>query len=136
MLAYAVLAWLLIGIGLVVTGGNIEAAVALVAPGEPDPLPGAAPRSSLSSPGCTCARTDGRAAEPLPAVPIAAVLAAIALAAEMLQSQLPTALPLGSVQLVIATVVATTMLIDWGLSRRRRPSRKTAPTAQSSGLNR
>jgi len=42
------------------------------------------------------------------------VLAAIALAAEMLQSQLQTALPLGSVHLVIATVVATTILIDWG----------------------
>jgi hypothetical protein len=42
------------------------------------------------------------------------VLAAIALAAEILQSQLQTALPLGSVQLVVATVVATSILIDWG----------------------
>ncbi len=41
-------------------------------------------------------------------------MAAIAIAAELLQTQLSTALPLGSVQIAIAAVVATTMLIDWG----------------------
>ena len=51
---------------------------------------------------------------PIPAAPIAGVLAAIAVAAELLQTQLSTALPLGSVQIVVAAVVATTMLIDWG----------------------
>jgi hypothetical protein len=41
-------------------------------------------------------------------------MAAIAIAAELLQTQLSTALPLGSVQMVVAAVVATTMLIDGG----------------------
>ena len=59
---------------------------------------------------------------PVPAAPIAVALATIALAAEMLQSQLQTALPLGSVHLVIATVVATTILMDWGfISGNERP---------------
>jgi hypothetical protein len=62
---------------------------------------------------------------PVPAMPIAAVLAAIALAAELLQSQLQTALPLGSVQVIIATVVATTILLDQGLRSGEEPE---APT--------
>ena len=114
LIAYSVLAWLLIGIGLLVSGGSIETAMAITAPGS------AIRQLALTAVVILIAWLYVRSTRlaglpsPIPAAPIAAVLAAIALAAEMLQSQLQTALPLGSVHLVIATVVATTILIDWG----------------------
>jgi preprotein translocase subunit SecY len=113
LLAYAVLAWLLIGIGLVISFGNVEGAMAVAAPGSLVRylvLP-----AVFALIAWLYVRSTLMAGQPNPvrAMPIAAVLAAIALAAELLQSQLQTALPLGSVQVVIATVVATRMLIDW-----------------------
>jgi hypothetical protein len=76
-------------------------------------------------------------ATPIPAAPIAAVLAAIALAGEMLATRLQTALPIGSVQLVVVAVVATMMLIEWGWTGGGgRPAAAAAEPDQSSGLNR
>jgi preprotein translocase subunit SecY len=115
-IAYALLAWLLMGIGLAISGGSIDVAAAAATPG------GAIRLVTLPAVIILIAwlyvrsyRLSGLPT-PIPAAPIAAVLAAIALAAEILQSQLQTALPLGSVQLVVATVVATSILIDWGFN--------------------
>jgi preprotein translocase subunit SecY len=133
LLAYAVLAWLLIGIGLVISFGNVEGAMAIAAPGSLVRyvvLPAVFAliawlyvRSTLMA---------GQP-NPVPAMPIAAGLAAIALAAELLQSQLQTALPLGSVQLVIAAVVATRMLIDWKVlgGDERPPAAASEPVSPS-----
>jgi preprotein translocase subunit SecY len=122
LIAYTVLAWLLMGVGLAVSGGNIEAATALIAPGS------AVRHLALAAVVFLIAwlyvRSNRLAGlpSPVPAAPIAVALATIALAAEMLTSRLDTALPLGSVQLVVAAVVATTILIDWGfISGRERP---------------
>jgi preprotein translocase subunit SecY len=129
LLAYAVLAWLLIGIGLVISFGSVEGATAIAAPGSLIRylvLPAVFAliawlyvRSTLMA---------GQP-NPVPAMPIAAVLAAIALAGELLQSQLQTALPLGNVQVVIATVVATTILLDQGLRRDEEPEATLSPRA-------
>jgi hypothetical protein len=116
LIAYAVLSWLLIGVGLAITGGKIDEAVFLISPGSPV--------RHLTLAGLVIliawlhVRSNGLAGLPVavPAAPIAVVLATIALAGEMLASpQLATALPLGSVYLVVVAVVATTMLLDWGL---------------------
>jgi preprotein translocase subunit SecY len=122
LIAYSVLAWLLIGLGLAISGGSIEQAVAITAPGN------AIRHLALATVVILIAWLYVRSIRlaglpsPVPAAPIAVVLAAIALAAEILQSQLQTALPLDSVQLVVATVVATTILTDWGfISRSERP---------------
>ena len=122
LIAYTVLAWLLIGIGLAISGGNIEAASAITAPGSAiRHLTLAAVVILITWLYVRSTRLAGLPS-PVPAAPIAVALATIALAAEMLQSQLQTALPLGSVQLVVATVVATTILMDWGfISGSERP---------------
>jgi preprotein translocase subunit SecY len=132
LIAYTLLAWVLVGIGMAVTGGNVDQAIAFMAPGGGVRYVALAAiiiltvwlyiRSNRSA-GLEC---------PVPAAPIAVVLAAIALAAEVLQSQLATALPLGAVHLVVAAVVATRILMSL-----RSPAGKAAEeAAQSSGLNR
>lgn len=115
LIAYTVLSWLLIGVGLAITGGKIEEAVFLISPGSPI--------RHLTLAGLVIliawlyVRSNILAGWPMavPAAPIAVMLATIALAGEMLTSPLlSTALPLGSVYLVVVAVVATTMLLDWG----------------------
>ncbi|MEO8420111.1 MAG: hypothetical protein ABI457_02855 [Hyphomicrobium sp.] len=127
LLSYAVLAWLLIGIGLVITLGSFENAMAMAAPGSPVRYLVLVPVVGLIT--WLYVRSTRMAGQPnpVPAMPIAGVLAAIALAAELLQSQLQTALPLGSVQVVIATVVATTILLDQGLRRDSEPDATLSP---------
>jgi preprotein translocase subunit SecY len=127
LLAYAVLAWLLIGFGLVISFGSVEGAMAIAAPGSLVRylvLP-----AVFALIAWLYVRSTLMAGEPspVPAMPIAAVLAAIALAGELLQSQLQTALPLGSVQVVIATVVATTILLDQGLRSDQEPNATLSP---------
>ena len=114
LIAYAVLAWLLIGIGLAISGGNLDAAAAAAAPGTAIRLVTLPAVVILIAWLYVRSYRLAGLPTPIPAAPIAAGLAAIALAAEMLQSQLETALPIGSVQLVVATVVATSILIDSG----------------------
>jgi hypothetical protein len=115
LLSYAVLTWVLIGIGLVVTGGSIEAAVAIITSGNLIRYLALAAVVILIAWLYVRSNREAGLPSPIPAAPIAAVMAAIAIAAELLQTQLSTALPLGSVQMVVAAVVATTMLIDWGV---------------------
>jgi preprotein translocase subunit SecY len=114
LLSYAVLTWVLIGIGLVISGGSIEGAVAVIAPGNPIRYVALVAVVILIAWLYVRSNQSAGLPSPIPAAPIAAVMAAIAIAAELLQTQLSTALPLGSVQIAIAAVVATTMLIDWG----------------------
>jgi preprotein translocase subunit SecY len=115
LLSYSVLTWVLIGVGLAVTGGSIEGAVALITAGNLVRYAVLAAVVVLIAWLYVRSIREAGLPSPIPAAPIAAVMVAIAIAAELLQTQLSTALPLGSVQIVVAAVVATTMLIDWGV---------------------
>ncbi len=115
LIAYTLLAWVLVGIGLAVTGGNIDQAIAFMAPGGGVRYVALVAIIVLTVWLYVRSNRIAGLACPVPAAPIAAALAAIALAAEVLQSQLATALPLGAVHTVVAAVVATTILTHWGL---------------------
>jgi hypothetical protein len=56
------------------------------------------------------------AVSPVPTATVAATLAAILLAGALLEQQLGILLPLGSVQLIIAAAVITSMIIEWGVA--------------------
>lgn len=114
LIAYALMAWLLVGLGLSLTGGDVDAAMNVVAPGSLARLMTLAVVVVLVT--WLYARAY-RASQPLslPAAPIAAAMAAIALAAEILTFRFATLLPLDSVQLVVVAVVATRMLLAWKL---------------------
>ena len=131
LIAYTLLAWVLFGIGMAVTGGDMDQAAAFLAPGSGVRYVALAAIIILT---VWLYVRSGRIAglpSPVPAAPIAAALVAIALAAELLQSQLQTALPLGAVHVVVAAVVATGILL------RLSPAGSDAEgAAQSSGLNR
>jgi hypothetical protein len=110
LIAYTVLAWVLFAIGLAVTG-NLDQAVGYLAPGTG--VRYAALVAIIILTVWLYVRS-GRIAglqSPVPAAPIAAALVAIAVAAEVLQSQLQTALPLGAVHVVVAAVAATGILL-------------------------
>jgi preprotein translocase subunit SecY len=71
------------------------------------------------------------AVSPVPTATVAATLAAILLAGTLLEQQLGILLPLGSVQLIIAATVVTSMIVDWGVSDPT-PQAKAGDPAQSS----
>jgi len=131
LITYTLLAWVLFGIGIAVTG-NLDQAAGYLAPGSGVRYVALAGIVILT---VWLYVRSGRIAglpSPVPAAPIAATLAAIALAAELLQSQLQTALPLGAVHVVVAAVVATGILLRWSSAA----GSDADDAAQSSGLNR
>ena len=127
LIAYTLLAWVLFGVGMAITGGSIDQAVALMAPGGSVRYVALAAIIILTVGLYVRSNRIAGLPSPVPAAPIAAALAAIALSAELLQSQLQTALPLGSVHVVIAAVVATTILLDQGLRSGNEPEATLSP---------
>jgi preprotein translocase subunit SecY len=127
LIAYTLLAWVLFGVGMAITGGSIDRAVALMAPGGSVRYVALAAIVILTVWLYVRSNRVAGLPSPVPAAPIAIALAAIALSAELLQSQLQTALPLGSVQVVIAAVVATTILLDQGLRSGNEPEATLSP---------
>ena len=126
LIAYTLLAWVLFGIGMAATG-NVDQAAAYLAPGTPIRYIVLAIIIALVAWRYVRSARLAGVTSPVPEAPIAAALAGIALAAEALQGPLQTALPLGAVHTVVATVVATTLLL--------RVSSAGDGAAQSSGLN-
>ena len=98
MIAYTLLAWVLFGVGMAISGGSIDQAVALMAPGGSVRYVALAAIVILTVWLYVRSNRIAGLPSPIPAAPIAVALAAIALAAEFLQSQLQIALPLSSVQ--------------------------------------
>jgi SecY len=131
LIAYTLLAWVLAGIGMAVTG-NVDQAAAYLAPGSAIRYVALAAILILTVWLYVRSARIAALPSPVPAAPIAGALAAIALTAEVLQSQLQTALPLGAVHVVVAAVVATGILLR--LSSAAGSDAEDA--AQSSGLNR
>ena len=110
LIAYTLLAWVLFGIGMAVTG-DLNQAAAYLAPGSGMRYVALVTIIILTVWFYVRSSRVAGLPSPVPAAPIAAALAAIALAAEVLQSQLQTALPLGAVHVVVAAVVATGILL-------------------------
>jgi len=131
LIAYTLLAWVLFGIGISVTG-NLDQAAAYLAPGTGVRYVALAAIIILTVWLYVRSGRIGGLPSPVPAAPIAAALAAIALAAELLQSQFQTALPLGAVHAVVAAVVATGILLRFSSAA----GSDADDVAQSSGLNR
>ncbi len=133
--AYTVLSWLLLGVGVLIAF-SVEGAATFMAPGSLVRYLLLVATVLLVT--WLYVRSFARAGKPspVPAAAIGSTLAAIALASEMLQAQWSVALPLGSVQLVAATVVATTMLIDWKVIGGGERPADDLSAAQSSGPNR
>ncbi|MBC7833400.1 MAG: hypothetical protein H7Y62_15420 [Hyphomicrobium sp.] len=131
LIAYTLLAWVLFGIGMAVTG-NLDQAAAYLAPGTGVRYVALAAIIILTVWLYVRSGRIGGLPSPVPAAPIAAALAAIALAAELLQSQFQTALPLGAVHAVVAAVVATGILLRFSSAA----GSDADDVAQSSGLNR
>lgn len=113
LIAYTLLAWVLLGLGLVVSGGDLDVATHHVAP--------ASPVRHLMLTGLVMAlvwlylrswRAAGKSL-PLPPAPVVIVLATIALAGEMLTTLLGVILPLGSLDLVIAATVGCALVVEW-----------------------
>ncbi len=127
LIAYTLLAWVLFGVGMAISGGSIDQAVALMAPGGSVRYVALAAIVILAVWLYVRSNRIAGLPSPIPAAPIAVALAAIALAAEFLQSQLRIALPLSSVQLVIAAAVATTILLDQGLRSGDEPEATLSP---------
>lgn len=117
LITYAALPWILIAVGLIISGGDIDAAAAFVAP--PNTIHPLVLAAIVGLAVFLYARSNRLAGTPLPmsAAPIGVVLTAIAIAAAVLPT-LGVPIPLGSGQLVIAAVVATSVLSDWGMIRR------------------
>lgn len=115
LITYSVLSWLLFVVGSLFTL-SVQGALTVMAPGNLVRYVALAAVVILVSWLYARSYRDARQLVPLPPAAIGLTLAAIAVAAELLQSELSTVLPLGSVQLVVAAVVATRMLIDWSWS--------------------
>lgn len=128
LIAYAALAWVLVAIGLIVSGGDIEAVTASLA--APSMIHHLALVAVVGLAVALYARSNRLAGTPLPmsALLIGAVLAAIALAADVLPTR-GVLIPLGSAQLVIAAVVATGILSDWGMIGRAAASEPPGPSS-------
>ena len=88
MIAYTLLAWVLFGVGMAITGGSIDQAVALMAPGGGVRYVALAAIVILTVWLYVRSNRIAGLPSPVPAAPIAVALAAIALSAELLQSQL------------------------------------------------
>jgi preprotein translocase subunit SecY len=120
LMASVVAPWLLMVGGLIVTGADLETTAALMSPGTAIHFGLLALLIGVAV--NLYARSVRRAGRPLPwaAAPIAGVLILIALAPELLWSLLGLPLvPLKGVQLVVATVVAARILLDWNVIGRR-----------------
>jgi hypothetical protein len=115
LMAYAALPWLLLPIGIAVTG-NADSAVHLMEGGSL--LRIIASAILMVAAVLFYVRSLRLAGVALPAGligPIALVVSLIAVVDELLPYWLGVLMPLGGLQIVVATVVATSILIDWNL---------------------
>jgi hypothetical protein len=136
LIAYTLLSWVLVAVGIVFAVVDLDQATSFVGPGN---LPRQLTLVVLVVAVTWLYVGSRRAAGDqilLPAAPIALVLGAIVLAADVLASQLELLLPLGPLPVVVAAVVGTSMLFDWRVVPQSAVTRENEEATQSSGPNR
>ena len=112
LISYSLLPWLLFPVGLIATR-SADGAVALMTAG---PLHYITIALLVVLVAVLSVRSFARSGEvsPVPAAIIGLTLAAVVVAAAIMQTQFFAVLPLASTDLVVATVVAVTLLGEWG----------------------